>query len=177
MRPAQLEAQLWDDERLRVFAVVMGSRIPDLPQRLASADIVDHDCLRPGALTRAEQLEAAYLVQLQRGSEFGRWLLFEAAATLPDWGVVVLTAAAPLALRSHLRALSEARLPEGASIELEWMDPVILRALLPHFDASALRGFMGPIQAWVIPGAAQWHRAELVTGQLQWREAALAQGT
>lgn len=167
----QLKAQLWADERERVTAVVMGTRIPDLPQRLAQADIIDHGCLRPGALSRREQAEAAYLVQLQRESRFGDWLLFEAAAGLPDWGVVTVSAAAPLALRSHLRALADAVLPDGQPLELDWMDPPVLDALLPHFDAAGLRAFFGPMRALVIPSAKRWRRAELQLGQLMWHDA------
>lgn len=171
LSPAQLTAQLWADEREQVFAVIMGSRVPDLPQRLAGADIAGHDCLRPGALSRSEQQQAVYMAQLTRESRFGQWLLFEADAGLPDWGVVVVSAARPLALRSHLRALGEAQLPEGATIDLAWMDPEILRALLPLFDAAALRGFFGPMRALVIAGAGRWQRAELQLGALAWTEA------
>ncbi len=174
---AQLEAQLWADERERVAAVVLGSRVPELPQRLAAADVSGWHCLRPGALSRREQAEAAYLVLLRRPSKFSDWLLFEAGAGLPDWGVLALSAAPVLALRSHMRMLTQARLPDGQALTLDWMDPPVLDALLPHFDAAALRAFFGPMRALVIPAPTRWRRAELQLGQLMWHEAVPAKAS
>jgi hypothetical protein len=166
---AQLKGQLWADNQLRVFAVLMGSRIPELPTRLAAADLVDYDCLLPGALEPEVQRQAPYLVQLRSESTFTDWLLFESARGLPAWGVLALARAEPLALRGHMRSLSEAQLPDGQSIKLDWMDPVILRALLPLFDAAGLSSFMGPMRSLVVVESGRWSTAEFNLGQLQWR--------
>jgi hypothetical protein len=171
LSPAQLKSQLWADDRVEVFAVVMGSRVPDLRARLSAAlsarELQDFDCLRPGALPPAQQREAPYLVWLQRKSPFTDWLLFEAAAGLGEWGVVVISASPLLALRSHLRGLLAARVPTGQTISLQWMDPVILQALLPLFDAAGLVSFMGPVQALVVAGDRLWTRVGVSTGRLE----------
>ena len=174
LAPTQLKAQLWADPSLQVYAVLMGARIPDLQARLATAEVVDHDCLLPGALEPALQARAPYLVQLKRESEFTDWLLFQAAAGLGDWGLLVRSPAKRLALRGHLRGLLQARLPEGQRIELDWMDAPILQAVLPLFDAAALAAFMGPVQSLVLVGAEQWTIADYALGQLQWRSVPLA---
>jgi hypothetical protein len=172
--PSQLKAQLWADDGHAVHAVVMGPRVPDLEARLAAAGIVDHDCLRPGALTPDEAQQAAYMVPLARDAGFTDWLLFEAAAGLGDWGAVVRSAAPRMALRSHLRGLSEASLPGGQPIELAWMDPEVALAVLPLCDPASLDAFMGPLRAIVLPRAAAWTTLEVELGQLRVRHARLA---
>jgi hypothetical protein len=174
LAPEQLKAQLWADAQQQVYAIVMASRVPDLPARLAAADVDDYDCLLPGALTPEQEAQAPYMVQLARRSAFTDWLLFEAGRGLGDWGVIVLSDAQRLALRSHLRALRQAQLPDGQRIELDWMDPAVLGILLPLFDGAALGSFIGPIRSFVIPGSEEWTTVDPSAGQLQWRRARLA---
>lgn len=171
---AQHKAQLWDDAERQVYAVVMGSRVPDLPTKLGAAQVRDFDCLIPGALARDEALNAPYLVHLKQDSDFTDWLLFQAAPSLGDWGVLVLSPARRLVVRAHLRELLQARLPEGDTIALDWMDPVVLQAVLPLFDGAGLAAFMGPVQALVVPGAELWTTAAYSAGQLQWHRVPLA---
>lgn len=174
LAPAQHKAQLWADDSQQVFAVVMGDRVPDLSARLAEADVIDHDCLLPGALEPELQRRAPYLVHLKRESAFTDWLLFEASAGLGPWGVLVCSPAKRLFLRSHLRGLLQARIPGGQQIALDWMDPQILQILLPLFDAAALSAFMGPVQSYVIAGTDHWFTASLNLGQLHSRSVPLA---
>jgi Domain of unknown function (DUF4123) len=171
---AQHKAQLWADAERQVYAVVMGSRVPDLPGMLGTADVVDHDCLLPGALPADVRLAAPYLVHLKRESAFTDWLLFQAAAGLGDWGVLVLGSVRRLVMRGHLRGLLQGRLPDGTVIDLDWMDPVILQALLPLFDGAGVMQFMGPVQSLVLPGTDSWTTADHALGQLQWRTVPLA---
>lgn len=174
LTPEQLKAQLWADARRQVHAVAMASRIPDLGDRLAAADVIDYDCLLPGALSPDEQRRAPYMVHLAERSSFTDWLLFEAVAGLGEWGVVVLSDAPRLPLRAHLRSLLQATLPDGQRIDLEWMDPAVLDVLLPLFDATGLHDFMGPMQSLVVPRADDWSTVEISAGQLQRRRARLA---
>jgi len=172
--PAQLKAQLWADPTQRVHAVLMGSRLPGLSARLqgelAADEIADFDCLVPGALTPAQQEEAPYLARLRQDAAFTQWLLFEAAPALGEWGVLASSAVHMTALRSHLRALRAARLPNGTAITLDWMDPAVMRLLLPLFDAATLGAFMGPVGTWVLPGDGQWTVARAPLGRLDLRE-------
>jgi hypothetical protein len=177
LAPAQHKAQLWADGERHVYAVVMGSRVPDLGVRLGTATVIDYDCLVPGALAPDKQASSPYLVQLKRESEFTDWLLFEACGSFGDWGVLALSPARRLVVRAHLRELLQARLPEGAIIDLDWMDPAVLQAILPLFDAAGLSAFMGPVQSLVIAGAAQWTSADFALGQLQWRTVALTKAS
>lgn len=165
----QHKATLWADARLQVYAVAMGTRIPDLAATLAGADVLDFDCLLPGALSDEAQRSAPYLVLLKRESAFTDWLLFEAASGLGEWGVLALSASKLMALRGHLRGLSNAQTPAGQTIRLDWMDPTLLQAVLPLFDPAALKGFIGPLHALVIPGASAWVSASFAAGRLEVR--------
>lgn len=175
---AQLTASLWADGASTVYGLVMGSRVPGLPLALARAQIGEHDCLLPGALSPSQREAAPYMVQLQRESPFTQWLLFEAAAGLGDWGLLATSAAPRLSLRTHFRDLMRARLPDGSEIDLAWMDPELLLTLLPLFDPAQLERFMGPVKALVVAGAAHWRFAQRVPGAtpLGLRRVAVLQG-
>ena len=126
LSPEQLLSGLWADVRLRVYGMVLGSRVAGLPDRLAQADSLDYHCLVPGALSPAQRVRAPYLVELRPDSSFSRWLLLEAAAGFTDWGVVARSSARMLDVRSHARDLRSAVSPEGRIFRLDWMDPVVL---------------------------------------------------
>ena len=174
LAPAQHKAGLWADAAQQVYAVVMGQRVAGLAARLATADIADHDCLLPGALTPLEQAQAPYLVALKPGSAFTDWLLFDAARDFPDWGVLVRSPARLMVLRNHLRSLLQAVLPGGQRITLDWMDPPILEAVLPGFGTAQLTGFFGPARSFTVAGTTAWRHAEAPMGRLARREVPLA---
>jgi len=171
--PAQLKEQLWADPAQQVHAVLMGSQLPGLsarlPGELAAGELDDYDCLLPGALTPAQQEAAPYMARLRQDAAFTDWLLFEAASGFGAWGVLATSHAPMMALRSHLRGLRQARLPDGSSITLDWMDPSIMQLLLPLFDAATLAAFMGPVGMWVMPGDGQWTVARASAGRLDLR--------
>lgn len=166
--PAQLAGALWSDAGCRVYAVVRGTVVPDLPAMLATADIVDHDCLLPGALPPATKAAAPYLVQLRQGVPFTQWLLFEAAAALGPWGLLLLSRQPRLPLRNHLRTLGKGLLPDGLVIDLDWSDVQVLQAVLPLFDAPSLQRFLGPVEAMVLPEATSLTRVDAPMGRARW---------
>ena len=173
---AQHKAALWADDSVHVYAVLMGSRIPDLPQRLAEAELADYDCLLPGALAPELQRSAPYLAKLKPESPFTDWLLFEATASLAEWGVLVRSPARLMTLRNHLRSLLEAQTPGGHRIKLDWMDPELLQALLPLFGPSELSAFFGSTQSLVVTGTQAWQHAALEQGRLTQINVPLAHG-
>lgn len=172
---AQQKASLWSDERQQIYAVVMGSRIPDLPGRLLTADLHDHDCLLPGALEPEQRLPAPYLLHLKQDAAFTDWLLFEASAALGDWGVLVRSSARLTALRNHLRSHGNAMLPDGTEIALDWMDRETLLALIEHSDVPQLEQLFGPASLFVLAGSHSWRHASFAIGDgLQQQDIPLA---
>jgi hypothetical protein len=170
---AQHKVALFADAELLVYAVIMGERVGDLASRLAAADVVDFDCLVPGALEPEVQRRAPYLALLKPESAFTDWLLFEAGDGFGDWGLLVRGTGRLLAMRKHLRGLLEATLPGGQTIAFDWMDPELLFAVLPLFGAAELTAFFGPVRTLVVPGNALWRHAEVRMGRLARRDVAM----
>ena len=169
LAPAQLMSGLWADARLRVYGMVLGSRIGDLTERLAQADGLDYHCLIPGALSPALRRRAPYLVELRPDSAFARWLVLEAAAGFADWGVVARSSARLLELRSHARDLRTAVGPDARSFRLDWMDPALLDILLAAATPDQLQAVFSRIDSLTVMAPARWSEYRLVAGRLQLR--------
>jgi len=169
LSPAQLMSGLWADARLRVYGMVLGSKVAGLPERLAQADGLDYHCLIPGALPPAQRLRAPYLVALRPDSPFARWLLLEAAAGFPDWGVVARSGARMLDVRSHARDLRNVVSPEGKGFHLDWIDPVVLDVLLGAATPDQLPAIFGPLDALTVTTPQRWREYRLEVGRLQLR--------
>lgn len=158
--PAQLKSSLWADERVQVYALIVGRQVGELPERLAAAghagELDSYDCLWPGALGPERRRQAPYLVRLVQESPFTDWLLFEAAAGFGEWGVVLRSNRSFLAMRSHCRECARARQADGQEVALEWMDPPVLRTLLPLAPGDQVEELLGPIETVVVTGTGAW---------------------
>ena len=163
---AQRKAALWADPASRVFALLDGSVLPDLPARLAAADVLGWDCLARGALAPEAAARAPYLADLRQASEFSDWLLDAAGATFPGWGVVLVTREGLLAMRQHCRALCEVGLPDGTRRTWRWYDPQLLETLLPQLSPGQLDELFAPGFALVVPSAQAWTWHTLEQGLL-----------
>ena len=163
---AQRKAALWADSASRVYALLDGSVVPDLPARLAAADVLGWDCLARGALEPAAAARATYLADLRSDSEFGGWLLDAAGVTFPGWGIVIVSRQGLLAMRQHCRALSEVGLPDGTQRNWRWHDPQVLALLLPQFTPGQLDELFAPGLALVVPSTQAWTWHTLEQGLL-----------
>lgn len=170
---AQQREALWADERVTVYAVVMGSRIPQLPARLHAAAIDDWDRLWTGELDDAELANAPVLLVLPRDAEFSGWLLGQASREFGPWGLVLLSSRPFLATRAHARRLCQAVLPDGDQIRLDWMDPELMRTLLPLAPPEQLQRIFSDVQAMVLIEGTRWTRCSLVMGRLEQRSTLL----
>ncbi len=171
---AQLKSALWADSSVQVYALILGRCVGGLPERLAAADAArelgSYDCLWPGALTPSRRLQAPYLVLLKRESPFTDWLLNEAASGFGDWGVLLRSNRSFLALRSHCRESAKARLPDGHDITLDWMDPDLLRTLLPLAPNDQVEDLLSPFETLVIAGARAWTFCSQQFGRLKMQD-------
>lgn len=167
---AQLKTGLWADALLRVYALVLADRVPELPARLQAAqqagELLDHECLWPGAQPPERLARAPYLLALRPDSPLTDWLLAEAAQGLPDWGLVLRSPLDFMGLRTQARALCEARLPDGSAITLDWMDPRLLRELLPLAEPDQLDQFFLPMPSLAWAEGKTWHHHSLQQGRL-----------
>ncbi|HEX7441252.1 MAG TPA: DUF4123 domain-containing protein [Caldimonas sp.] len=163
---AQLKAALWAGQGARVHAVIDALVVPGLPQRLESADSNGWDCLQRGALSAERAQAVAYLVELKNGAPFTDWLLGEAPATYPGWGVLTVSAQALLPMREHCRGLGDVTTPEGERRAWRWYDPEVLQLILPSLSATQLDELFAANQTFVIPSASGWTWHALEQGVL-----------
>jgi Domain of unknown function (DUF4123) len=162
----QLKAAVFADRRARVHAVVDGAVVPGLPARLAAADLAGWDCLLRGALPDAAAKAAPYVAELAEASPFTDWLLGEAPAVHPGWGVLLVSHHALLPVREFCRSLAEVILPEGARRRWRWWDPELLAVVLPSCSASQLDEVFALGQQIVVPARTAWTWHALAEGTL-----------
>ena len=158
---AQQLDSLWADAQQRVYALIVGAKVPDLRERLAAGDVDDWDGLWTGELDADERVAAPVLVTLKRASSFTDWLLSEAAATFGGWGAVAQSRLPFLTMRTHGRALCKAQLPNGQSIRIDWMDPDVIEALLPVAAPDQLQRVYAGFDALTTMAADRWTRWSL----------------
>lgn len=159
---------------MQVYALILGRNVGGLPERLAQADagreLGSYDCLWPGALSPIRRQQAPFLVSLRQDSAFTDWLLREAGAGFGEWGVLMRSNRSFLAMRSHCRECSRARLPDGTEITIDWMDPSLLRALLPLAPRDQVEHLLAPFESLVIAGTQSWTLCTQQFGLLQMQE-------
>lgn len=163
---SQQKASLWTQTGARVYAVISAAEVPGLLSQLTPQNVAGWDGLHRGALPPDEADKATYLAELRAESPFTDWLLGEASATLPNWGVLVIDTQSLRPVREHLRRISEAQSPQGQRFPLRWFDRPVLQALLPSFSGSQLQTFFGTLSAIVLPAATNWTWYRESVGQL-----------
>lgn len=133
----------------RVYAVLDGAMINQLPERLRAAGC-DYACLFSGALDPLLEASAPHLVRLRAGDRFTDSVLHD--GWNDHWGIVVRTAAGTdlYALRQHLRRYLRVSGPGGHAMFFRFYDPRAFRVVIPTFDNGDRRGFFGPIESFVV---------------------------
>lgn len=166
----QFKAALWPNDTVRVHAVLEGAAVTGLRERLEQADVDGWDCVWRGALSPAQAVAAPYVATLRRVSGFTDWLLTQATAAHPAWGLVTVGGRGLQAVREHARRLADAQGPQGTLPRLRWHDAGLWQALAATADASQLDTLFGELGGVVLPAAPglwEWHT--LALGQLQRR--------
>ncbi len=137
-----LTRHLFADPGARVYAVLDGAAIPDLPQALREHRM-DAVCLYRGELIPELARVAPYQVILERESPFTAWLLQQGWGR--HWGIFALSPAEWRPMREHLCSLVMAYDPDYQPLYFRYYDPRVLRVYLPTCDADELRTLFGPI--------------------------------
>ncbi len=132
----------------QVYAVLDGARDGRIYSILAEAE-ADSFCLIEGAPPYALARTAPYLVRLDPGSLFSRWLMEQTWDQ--SWGIFVASSANLKRLRSHLGQLLKAVDENGRRLHFRYYDPRVLAPYLPTCTAQELRRFFGPVQRILLP--------------------------
>ena len=143
---------LFQGDARRVFAILDGAIVDDLPARLASSGLL-YECLFPGELDPELAAVMPYLVELDSGSPLVREAL--SRGWKEHWGIYgyVPEAVTFLDLRQHFRPFLKVQGPMGQFMFFRYYDPRVLRHTLPTFDEAQLTAFFGPARAlWLESG-------------------------
>ena len=137
-----LARHLFADPRSRVYAVLDGAAIPDLPDK-CKEHAVEPVCLYRGDLIPELARAAPYQVTLERESPFTGWLL--RAGWGRHWGIFAVSRADWRPMREHLCGLTVAYDPDYQPLYFRYYDPRVLRVYLPTCDGDELRALFGPV--------------------------------
>jgi hypothetical protein len=133
-----------------VYAVLDGAR----DERIARAvydSRLEYECLFTGEISHDLSLAAPYLVQLDAGAAFTRWLLAE--GWRKSFGIFAWTRADIETMRRHCRRLLQIKDEDGRRLFFRYYDPRVLRVFLPTCTVAELREVFGPVERLVAEGA------------------------
>lgn len=136
-------------DRVPVYAVIDGAGCPALLPMLDRHG-VPSVCLYRGELEPELAEAAPYLAELVPESPFTRWFLGEGWDR--HWGILLKTDAGLAEVRSHLRHLTMARLPDGRVVYFRFYDPRVTRIYLPTCTPEQAIQFFGPASTILMEG-------------------------
>ncbi|WP_114860444.1 DUF4123 domain-containing protein [Azospirillum brasilense] len=136
-------------DRVPVYAVIDGAGCPALLPMLDRHG-VPSICLYRGELEPELAEAAPYLAELVPDSPFTRWFLGEGWDR--HWGILLKTEAGLAEMRSHLRHLTMARLPDGRVVYFRFYDPRVMRVYLPTCTPEEAAHIFGPADSMFMEG-------------------------
>ncbi len=129
----------------RLFAVLDGASVPDLPTRLYEAQIPNH-CLFTGDLDPNLAYVAPYLVYLPPDIQFTEWVLEEGFGA--HWGIFAHSRASMIEMRKHFRSLLNVYDENANSLTFRFYDPRVISKFLPTCTAEELATFFGKVDTF-----------------------------
>ena len=132
----------------KAYAVLDGASIPDLLDKLYGAERPQFECLFRGEMEPDMAEVAPYLVRLEPGSEFTRWVAGEGWGK--HWGIFACSGEELLAMRQHFRRFLRVYDPDRKPMYFRFYDPRVARVYLPTCNAEELAAFFGPVAAYLM---------------------------
>lgn len=128
----------------RLYAILDGVLVPDLPNRLYEGQVPNH-CLFPGELPPDLVYAAPYLVYMSPDSKFSDWVLEESIGK--HWGIFVHSRRSMIEMRRHFLALGQAYDERGNPMKFRYYDPRVLIKFLPTCNGGELKTLFGDTDA------------------------------
>jgi hypothetical protein len=142
-----VNAFLFGDPSLSVFAVLDGASIPGLRQKFHVLK-PEHVCLYRGELQPDMAEVAPYLVRVPARSELAEWIVGQGWGK--HWGVFVLSRGDLHALRQHFRRFLTVHDDQGKPLLFRFYDPRVLRTYLPTCNGQELAAFFGQVDCFML---------------------------
>ena len=144
MEAATLRQHLFSDDT-RLYAILDGVMVEDLPGRLYSSDLT-YECLLTGDLTPAMIHSAPYFVHLPRDCDLAEWIFTSGFGHF--WGIFAHSRASVVNVRTHLRNLMTVYTEDGNPMMFRYYDPRIFRRFLPTCNGGELKTLFGNIDTF-----------------------------
>ncbi|MGB7069382.1 MAG: DUF4123 domain-containing protein [Pyrinomonadaceae bacterium] len=129
----------------RLYGILDGASVPDLPTRLYEAQLPNH-CLFKGDLNPDVAYVAPYLVYLPPEHKFTEWVISEGFG---DACVIFAHSQHSLIeMRRHFRSLVNVYDEKGNSMTFRCYDPRVLRKYLPTCTPEELETFFGNVDTF-----------------------------
>ncbi len=143
--------QLFAMPSTKVYAILDGASIPQLPEVLARLE-VEAECLYRGELAPDLAEAAPYLAHVLFDHPFTDWLLQEGWGR--HWGIFAISHADLRTLRMHLRTFLKVYGPDLKPLYFRYYDPRVLRSYLPTCNAQELQTIFGPVLRYLLEDSA-----------------------
>jgi hypothetical protein len=143
MQPEK-QRQYLIDPGTRLYAILDGAAIPDLPTMIARSHLPNH-CLFTGDLDDDLACVAPYLVYLAPDSDFTDKVFKESPGA--NWGIFVHSRTSMTEMRRHFRSLIDCITEDGDPIKFRYYDPRVLQKFLPTCTPEELAVFFGRTDA------------------------------
>lgn len=144
MELQEIKNLLYSDQT-RLYCVLDGVMVPDLPNRLHKAQVPNH-CLVQGELTPEMVYAAPYLAFLSPDSKFADWVLTESPGK--HWGIFLHTRRSMNEMRRHFTALLQVYDERGNPIKFRFYDPRVIGKFLPTCNGGELKTLFGDVDAF-----------------------------
>ena len=132
-------------ERTKLFCVLDGASVPDLPVRLYEMRPPNY-CLFTGELAPDMAHVAPYVVNLLPNHKFTDWVLGESFGR--HWGIFAHSPYSIKEMRRHFRSLVSVYDESGNPLTFRFYDPRVLRRFLPTCNPGELKTFFGKIERY-----------------------------
>lgn len=129
----------------RVYAVLDGASVPDLPMKLYEMKPPRY-CLFTGNLEPDMAEIAPYLVRLYPNTPFANWVLGECWGK--HWGIFAQSRKPLKEMRQHFRSLLNVYDEKGNPMTFRFYDPRVLRRFLPTCKPAELKVFFGDVESF-----------------------------
>lgn len=160
MDKEKLKTNLFSDNT-RLFCVLDGAAVPDLPQKLFELNAPSF-CLFGDEPEPDVLYTAPFLVHLAPDSEFADFVLAESFGR--HWGIFLHTRHSINEMRGHFGALLTVYDEQARPMLFRYYDPRVLRRFLPTCNAAELKTFFGKVETFFAEDA---ENKSLVSFRLQ----------
>jgi hypothetical protein len=130
-------------ETTRLYCILDGASVDDLPMRLYETDTPNY-CLFRGELEPDELYAAPYVAMLLPGSTFAEWVFDNCSGN--HWGIFAHCRHSLKEMRRHCRALVNVVDEKGNPMIFRYYDPRVIRKFLPTCTSEELETLFGKIE-------------------------------